>query len=114
MNHVKKLALRTRVLYFMSMTPPITMTYSEARQNLTAAMRQCVDDCTPVIITSKQRKVVMIPYDEWEAEIETWHQKDTPANVEHLNKSIAEMRSGEVASVSIQDLKARISAANHA
>ncbi|MBQ7024137.1 MAG: type II toxin-antitoxin system Phd/YefM family antitoxin [Akkermansia sp.] len=96
------------------MTPPITMSYSEARQNLTAVMRHCVDDCTPVVITSRQRKVVMLPYDEWEAELETWHQKDTPANVAHLKQSIEEIKLGETVSVSIQSLKERLKAAGHA
>ncbi len=77
-------------------------------------MRRCVDDCTPVVITSKQRKVVMLPYDEWEAELETWHQKDSPANVAHLNRSIEEIEKGEIVNVSIKSLKARLNAASHA
>lgn len=108
------LAKRTILLYILCMTPPITMSYSEARQNLTAVMRHCVDDCTPVVITSKHRKVVVLPYDEWEAELETWHQKDSPANVAHLNQSIAEVEQGEVVSVSIADLKARLQSSRHA
>ena len=104
----------TKMLYVRVMITPVTMTYSEARQNFTAVIRHCVDDCTPVVITSKKRKVVMLPYDEWESELETWHQKDTPANVEHLNQSISELERGEVISVSIKDLKSRIKAAAHA
>ncbi len=96
------------------MSPLITMSYSEARQNLTSVMRHCVDDCIPVVITSKQRKVVMLPYDEWEAELETWHQKDTPANVAHLNQSIAEIKQDDTVSVSIHSLKERLKAASHA
>lgn len=102
------------LLYVCAMVPPITMTYSEARRNLTSAMRRCVDDCTPVVITSKQRKVVMLPYEEWEAELETWHQKDSPANVAHLNESIAEIEKGEVVRVSIESLKGRLKVARHA
>ncbi len=101
-------------MYNSGMIPPITMSYTEARQNLASAMRRCVDDCSPVIITSKQRKVVMLPYDEWEAELETRHQKDTPANVEHLKRSIEEIERGEVVSVSMEGLKARLKSAHHA
>ena len=52
--------------------------------------------------------------DEWEAELETWHQKDTPANVAHLKQSIEEIKLGETVSVSIQSLKERLKAAGHA
>ena len=56
----------------------------------------------------------MLPYEEWEAELETWHQKDSPANVAHLNESIAEIEKGEVVRVSIESLKGRLKVARHA
>lgn len=80
------------------------MTYSEAQKNLTTAIRRCVDDC--------KRNAVMQSYEV--AEIETRHQKDTPANVAHLKQSMEEIEKGEVISVNIDGLKARLKATPHA
>ena len=83
---------------------PLTLSYSEARQNLAGTIKTCVDDSTPVIIKSRQREVVMIPLEEWESWMETMHQLDTPANVRHLSQSLEEKIHGETVVMSADDL----------
>lgn len=84
----------TLLLYAVRMVP-VALSYSKARQNLASAIKTCVDDSTPVIISSRQRKVVMMALDEWEAWQETMLQLSSPANVRHLNESLEQKQRGE-------------------
>lgn len=84
----------TVLLYAVCMVP-VALSYSQARQNLASAIKTCVDDSTPVIISSRQRKVVMMALDEWEAWQETMLQLSSPANVRHLNESLEQKQRGE-------------------
>ena len=74
---------------------PTVVTYSKARQNLASLMKECVDDCQPVVITSRGRKVVMVPYDDWASEEETRYLLDNPANRAHLLESLEQAKCGE-------------------
>lgn len=49
---------------------PTVVSYSKARQNLAKVIADCLDDSVPAIITSRKGKVIMLPYDDWEAEQE--------------------------------------------
>lgn len=85
---------------------PVSLSYSKARQNLASAIKTCVDDSTPVLITSRQRKVVMMSLDEWESWQETVLQLSSPANVRHLNESLEQKRRGETVVMTPQELAA--------
>ena len=74
---------------------PITLSYSQARQQLSSAIKSCVDDSTPVLIKSRQREVIMMSRDDWESWQETIHLLSSPANVAHLEESLAQKQRGE-------------------
>lgn len=85
---------------------PVTLSYSQARQNLAAAIKTCVDDSTPVVISSRQKKVVMMSLSDWESWQETMHILSSQANVEHLNRSREEKERGETVVMRPEELVA--------
>lgn len=93
----------TEYLYYSCMTPLI-LSYTDARQNLSAAIRTCLDDSLPVIINSKGRKVVMIPYDEWESEQETQYILSNKESLAHVKKGISQIERGETTPMSGDDI----------
>jgi antitoxin YefM len=71
------------------------ITYTHARAKLAETMDRVCDDHTPVIITRKnQRAVVMISLEDYEALDETAYLLRSPKNARRLLRSIAELRSG--------------------
>jgi len=72
-----------------------TITYSEVRSKLAETMEKVCDDHTPVIITRKNsRSVVMISLDDYEAMEETAYLLRSPENARQLLESMAELSSG--------------------
>jgi len=73
------------------------ITYSYARENLAKTMRQVCDDHTPVIITrQKERAVVMMSLEDWNAYEETAYLLRSPANAARLRMSIEHDQAGNV------------------
>jgi antitoxin YefM len=71
------------------------LTYSQARSNLAKTMDKVCDDHSPLIITRKnQRSVVMISLEDYEALEETAYLLRSPKNARRLLESIAELESG--------------------
>ncbi|MBI4958334.1 MAG: type II toxin-antitoxin system prevent-host-death family antitoxin [Desulfovibrio sp.] len=71
------------------------ITYSHARENLAATMRKVCDDHEPVIITrQKERAVVMMSLEDWNAYEETAYLFRSPANAARLRSSIEHDRAG--------------------
>ena len=71
------------------------LSYSQVRSNLAKAMDKVCDDHTPVIITRKnQRAVVMISLEDYESLEETIYLLRSPRNARRLLESIAELGSG--------------------
>ncbi len=71
------------------------LTYSQARSNLAKTMDSVCDDHSPVIITRKnQRSVVMISLEDYESLEETAYLLRSPRNAGRLLESIAELESG--------------------
>jgi antitoxin YefM len=71
------------------------LTYSQARSNLAKTMDKVCDDHTPIIITRKnQRSVVMISLEDYESLEETAYLLRSPRNARRLLESIAELESG--------------------
>jgi antitoxin YefM len=68
------------------------VTYSQARENLAQTMDKVCDDHSPMIITRKnQRSVVMISLEDYEALEETAYLLRSPKNARRLLESIAEL-----------------------
>ena len=71
------------------------VTYSQARGNLARTMDKVCDDHSPIIITRKsQRSVVMISLEDYQALEETAYLLRSPKNARRLLESIAELESG--------------------
>lgn len=72
------------------------ISYTAARANLAKTMEKVCNDHDPVIITRKREKpVVMISLQDFQAMEETAYLLRTPANARHLLESIAELEAGE-------------------
>ena len=72
-----------------------TITYSEARSKLAKTMEKVCDDHSPVIITRKNaRSVVMVSLEDYAAMEETTYLLRSPRNARRLLESIAELESG--------------------
>ena len=71
------------------------MTYTEARQNLAKTMENVCNNHDPVIITNKrERSVVMISLDDYNAMEETSYLLRSPKNAKRLLESIYEIENG--------------------
>ena len=73
------------------------VSYSEARNSLKAVLDAVVDDAHPTIITRRDAEdAVVMSLDHYNSLMETVHLLRSPANVEHLARSIEQYRSGKV------------------
>ena len=71
------------------------VTYSQVRSNLAKTMDKVCDDHSPIIITRKsQRSVVMISLEDYQALEETAYLLRSPKNTRRLLESIVELESG--------------------
>jgi antitoxin YefM len=71
------------------------VTYSQARSNLANTMDKVCDDHSPIIITRKsQRSVVMISLEDYQALEETAYLLRSPKNARRLLESIVQLESG--------------------
>lgn len=71
------------------------VSYSQARSNLAKTMDKVCDDHSPIIITRKsQRSVVMISLEDYQALEETAYLLRSPENARRLLESIVELESG--------------------
>jgi antitoxin YefM len=74
----------------------ITISYSEARQNLSETMSKTVKDKVHTLITRQRgRSCVLISLDDYNALQETAYLMSNSANAKHLINSIEELRSGK-------------------
>ncbi|HDL7993370.1 TPA: YoeB-YefM toxin-antitoxin system antitoxin YefM [Yersinia enterocolitica] len=73
-----------------------TISYSEARQNLSTTMVQTVEDRAPILITRQNGTFcVLMSLEEYESLEETAYLLRSPANAKHLMDSIEELRAGK-------------------
>ena len=73
-----------------------TITYTSARGNLAKTMKKVCDDHSPVIITRKTEKpVVMMSLEDYQALEETAYLLRSPKNARRLLESIAQLEMGE-------------------
>jgi antitoxin YefM len=72
------------------------ITYSAARQNMASAMDSVCDDQSPIIITRKnKRSVVMLSLDEYNSLTETAHLLRSPKNALRILEAISELNNGD-------------------
>lgn len=73
-----------------------TITYTSARGNLAKTMKKVCDDHSPVVITRKSSKpVVMMSLEDYQALEETAYLLRSPKNARRLLESIVELESGK-------------------
>lgn len=72
-----------------------TISYSEARQNLSATMMKTVEDRAPVLITRQNGEAcVLMSLEEYNALEETAYLLRSPANAKRLMNSIESLKAG--------------------
>lgn len=73
-----------------------TISYSEARQNLSATMVKTVEDRAPILITRQNgTPCVLMSLENYESLEETAYLLRSPANAKHLITALEELRSGK-------------------
>jgi antitoxin YefM len=74
--------------------PHVTLT--ELRANMAKHLDQIEADRTELVVTRQNHEpVVILPLAEFEGMRETLHLLSTPANADHLRRSIAELDAGK-------------------
>ena len=72
-----------------------TISYSEARQNLSATMMKTVEDRAPVLITRQNGEAcVLMSLEEYNSLEETAYLLRSPANAKRLMNSIESLKAG--------------------
>lgn len=72
------------------------ISYSAARKNLVKTMEKVCDDHTPIIVTRKNaRAVVIMSLEDFNAIQETGYLLRSPANAERLRQSIKQAEEGK-------------------
>ena len=71
--------------------------FSDARNQLKQVIDQVVADCDVAIIARRDAEdAVVMSLDTYNSMMETFHLMKSPANVKHLEKSLAQYRKGQV------------------
>ena len=74
------------------------ITYSDLRQNLKKYLDKVYQDHDPMIITRKNNEnLILISVNEYNSLLETSYLLGNEANARHLQKSIAQLESGNMA-----------------
>lgn len=80
------------------------ITIQQAESDFKAVIRQVLDNVEPTIVTTEGgESVVLLSLDEFNAWQETHYLLSTPANAEHLRRSIAEDQAGYATSQELID-----------
>ena len=73
------------------------VSFTEARNGLKSVLDQVVNDADHTVITRRDSEdAVVMSLDSYNSLMETVHLLKSPANAEHLSKSIEQYRNGEV------------------
>ena len=72
------------------------VSFTKAHNSLKAVLDRVIDDADTTVITRRDSQdAVVMSLDYYNSLMETVHLLRSPANVEHLNKSIAQYRQGK-------------------
>jgi len=81
-----------------------TISYSEARQNLSATMVKTVEDHAPILITRQNGEAcVLMSLDEYNSLEETAYLLRSPSNARRLINSIESLKAGQGIEKSIDE-----------
>ena len=82
-----------------------TISYTAARQNLAETMDKVIEGHDTVIITrQKAGAVVMMSLEDFNSMQETMHLLGNPANAAHLRRAIADIETGNITEITLDDL----------
>lgn len=74
------------------------VSFTEARNGLKAVLDSVVNDADPTVITRRDSEdAVVMSLDYYNSLMETVHLLKSPANAEHLRKSIEQYKNGKTA-----------------
>lgn len=80
------------------------ISFSDARNQLKQVVDQVVEDADFTVITRRDAPdAVVMSLDTFNSLMETLHLMKVPANVRHLEKSIAQYRKGQIKSKPLSD-----------
>ena len=80
--------------------------FSDARNQFKQVIDQVVADCDVAIISRRDAEdAVVMSLDTYNSMMETFHLMKSPANVKHLEKSLAQYRKGQVKPKALVDAK---------
>lgn len=81
-----------------------SITISQAETNFRETVKRILEDVEPTIVTTESgESIVMLSLEEFNAWQETLYLLSTPANAEHLRKSIAEDQAGFASEQELSD-----------
>jgi antitoxin YefM len=73
------------------------VSFTEARNSLKAVLDAVVNDADTTVITRRDSEdAVVMSLDYYNSLMETVHLLRSPANAEHLNRSIAQFKAGKI------------------
>ncbi|MGL4928584.1 MAG: type II toxin-antitoxin system Phd/YefM family antitoxin [Plesiomonas sp.] len=80
------------------------VSFTEARNSLKSVLDSVVNDADTTIITRRDADdAVVMSLDYYNSLMETVHLLRSPANAEHLNRSIAQFKAGQVTQRELKD-----------
>ena len=80
------------------------VSFTEARNGLKSVLDSVVDDADTAVITRRDSEdAVVMSLDYYNSLMETVHLLCSPANVEHLSRSIAQYKAGKTAQHDLTD-----------
>jgi antitoxin YefM len=80
------------------------VSFTEARNSLKAVLDAVVNDADTTVITRRDAEdAVVMSLDYYNSLMETVHLLRSPANAEHLNRSIAQYKAGKVTQKQLMD-----------
>lgn len=80
------------------------ISFSEARNQFKQVIDQVVEDCDVAVICRRDAEdAVLMSLDTYNSMMETFHLVKTPANLKHLEKSLAQYRKGQTKTKDLVD-----------
>lgn len=80
------------------------VSFTEARNSLKAVLDSVVNDADTAVITRRDSEdAVVMSLDYYNSLMETVHLLRSPANAEHLNRSVEQFKAGKVATRDLID-----------
>jgi antitoxin YefM len=80
------------------------VTFTEARNSLKTVLDSVVDNADCALITRRDSDdAIVMSFDQYNSLMETVHLLKSPANMEHLTRSIAQYKSGRIHSRELID-----------